>query len=202
MDRKLLLTGAISFLLLGTLAVAVFIFANPEVPRGTTYGEPYPPAKEFTLIRADGSVFSLSDYRGKLVLLFFGYTSCPDFCPTTLAELNRALETLQPGDADEIQIVLITVDPARDTPERIQDYVENFNTDFIGLSGTEEELAPIWNGYGIFRAIPGTASAGGYLVDHTARVTLIDRQGNLRLSFPSDMPVEDIVHDLKLMLRE
>ncbi|MBV6452569.1 MAG: hypothetical protein MHPDNHAH_03327 [Anaerolineales bacterium] len=202
MDRKTIITGVISFLLIGALTFVMYLFAKPNVPLGTTYGEPYPPAMGFTLTRADGSVFNLSDYRGSLVLLFFGYTSCPDVCPTTLAELNLALEGLRPADAAQVTVLFVTVDPARDTPERVQTYVNNFNSDFIGLSGTEEELTPIWNGYGIYRAIPETASSAGYLVDHTARVTLIDRQGNLRVSFPYDAPVADIVHDLKLMLRD
>jgi protein SCO1 len=94
----------------------------------------------------------------------------------------------------------VTVDPQRDTPERVQEYVNHFNPDFIGLSGSEAELAKIWHDYGVFREIADASSAAGYLVNHTARVTLIDQQGNLRVSFPFDMPVEDVVHDLNLLI--
>lgn len=202
MDKKILNIAALSLLLIGLVSGTVFLLSKPAQPRGTTYGEPFPPATDFTLTRASGDVFHLSAYRGNFILLFFGYTSCPDVCPTTLAELNLALEELKPEDAEQIKVLFVTVDPERDTPERTQEYVDHFNTNFIGLSGTESELAPVWNGFGIFREIVEGSSAAGYLVDHTARVTLIDRDGNLRISFPYDASVEDIVHDLKLMLRE
>lgn len=202
MNRKTLNIAALSLLLIVFIGAIVFVFAKPDLPRGTTYGEPYPPAPDFTLARANGDSFQLSAYRGDLILLFFGYTSCPDVCPTTLAELNLALKDLKPDDAAQVKVVFVTVDPNRDTPQVTQDYVNKFNTAFIGLSGSETELAPVWQGFGIYREIVGSESAVGYVVDHTARVTLVDRDGNLRISFPNDIPVEDIVHDLKLLLKD
>lgn len=200
MDRKILLVGLMAFLLIGAVGAGVFLFSKPASFRGTTYAEPYPVAPDFELRRANGSSFRLSEMRGKIMMLFFGYTSCPDVCPTTLAELKLALEKL--GDqANQVQVLFVTVDPQRDTPERVQEYVDHFNPSFIGLSGPEAELAKVWNDYGVFREIVEGKSAAGYLVDHTARVTLIDSQGNLRVSFPFDTPVEDIVHDLKLLLQ-
>ena len=199
MDKKTLLVGVGAFLLIGVVAAGVFFFSEPDTFRGTAYAEPYPVAAEFELQQADGSTLRLSDLRGKVVALFFGYTSCPDVCPTTMAELDQAFEKL--GDqADQVQVLYVTVDPERDTPERVQEYVNHFNPDFIGLSGSEAELARIWNDYGVFREIVEGTSAAGYLVNHTARVTVIDQQGNLRLSFPFDTPVDDVVHDLKLLL--
>jgi protein SCO1 len=201
MDRKTLLVGLIVFLLIGAVAAGVFLFSEPTSFRGTTYEEPYPVAPEIELTRSDGERFRLSERRGEVVALFFGYTSCPDICPTTMAELNQALEKL--GDqADEVQVLFVTVDPQRDTPARVQEYVNHFNPDFIGLSGSEAELAKVWNDFGVFREIVEGTSAAGYLVNHTARVTLIDQQGNLRISFPFDTPVEDVVYDLKLMLKQ
>ena len=79
------------------------------------------------------------------MLLFFGYTSCPDVCPTTMAELKQALEKLGEENAKQVQVLFVTVDPERDTPERVQEYVDHFNQDFIGLSGTEPELAKVWS---------------------------------------------------------
>lgn len=200
MDRKTLLVGLGAFLLIAIVAAGVLLFSEPAGFRGTTYAEPYPVAADIELKQADGSTFRLSDLRGKVVALFFGYTSCPDVCPTTMAELNQALEKM--GDqADQVQVLYVTVDPERDSPERVQQYVSQFNPTFIGLSGSEAELAQVWNDYGVFREIVDGTSAAGYLVDHTARVTVIDQDGNLRLSFPFDTPVEDVVHDLKLLLR-
>jgi len=134
--------------------------------------------------------------------LFFGYTSCPDVCPTTLAELNMTLEKLGEERAKEVQVLFVTVDPERDTPERVQEYVDHFNSNFIGLSGTESELADVWRDYGVFRETVEGTSAAGYLVNHTARITLIDKDGNLRLSYAFNTPVDSIVHDLKLILNE
>jgi protein SCO1/2 len=202
MDRRILLVGLVSFLLIGAVAAGVFLFSRPEGFRGTMYAEPYPPAPEIELTRDSGASFRLHEMRGSTMLLFFGYTSCPDVCPTTLAELKQALEKLGEEDAKRVRVLFITVDPARDTPERVQEYVNHFNPDFIGLSGTESELAQVWKDYGVFRQNVEGNSAAGYLVDHTARITLIDRNGNLRLSYAFDTPVDNIVHDLKLLLKE
>ena len=201
MDRKTLLVGLMAFLLIGAVAAGIFLFSKPDTFRGTTYAEPYPVAPEIELTRAAGTVFRLSETRGKIVAVFFGYTSCPDICPTTMAELNQALERL--GErSDQVQVLFVTVDPQRDTPEGVQEYVNHFNPKFIGLSGPEPALAKVWSDYGVFRQVVEGTSAAGYLVDHTARVTLIDQQGNLRISFPFDTPVEDVVHDLNLLLQE
>ena len=202
MDRKTLWVGLGSILLIGIVAAGTFIFGSPVRFRGTTYAEPYPVAPEFVITRDDGSSFRLSEMRGKVVLLFFGYTSCPDVCPTTLAELNQTLGKLNEKDVDQVQVLFVTVDPGRDTPERVQQYVYHFNSGFIGLSGTEPELQKIWDEYGVYRLIVGSPSAAGYTVDHTARVTLIDQKGNLRVAFGFDTPVDDIVHDLRLVLKE
>ena len=202
MDRKTIFVGVGSLLLIAVVAAATLLFGKPATFRGTTYAEPYPPAPEFSLTRADGSIYTLNDLKGRIALVFFGYTSCPDVCPTTLAELNQALTRLSVSDAARVQVVFITVDPGRDTPEKTQAYVNNFNSGFVGLSGTEEELASVWGSYGVFREVVEGTSAFGYLVNHTARVTLIDPAGSLRVSFGFETPVEDIAHDLKLILKE
>lgn len=202
MNKKLIVIGICAAIFVAAVAVGAVLFSKPAEFRGTSYGEPYPAADEIELTRFDGSRFRLSDQRGRVILLFFGYTSCPDVCPTTLAEVNLALQDLAPDQAEDVKVVFVTVDPERDHPARVQEYVNHFNGGFIGLSGTELELAEVWNQYGIFREIVEGTSAAGYVVNHTARITLIDRQGNLRVSFAFDTPVEDIVHDLKLVLKE
>lgn len=202
MDRKTLSVGIGILLVIISAAVITFLFGRPDTLRGTSYDEPYPAAPDFSLTRASGEVFRLSEQRGKVVLLFFGYTSCPDICPTTLAEMKQTLDRLSPDNLEHVQVVFVTVDPKRDTPERIQEYVNHFNASFIGLSGSEQELAKIWNDYGIYRQeVPGV-SAAGYTVDHTARVMLIDRDGNLRVAFGFETPVDDVVHDLQLILKK
>ena len=202
MDRKTLGVGIGIFIVVGFAAVITFLFARNDTFVGTSYDEPYPVAPDFSLTRVNGEAFHLSDQRGKVVLLFFGYTACPDVCPTTMAEIKQTLDRLSPDNLEHVQVVFVSVDPKRDTPERVQEYVDHFNTSFVGLSGSEDELAKIWNAYGIYRLeVPG-ASAAGYTVDHTARITMIDRNGNMRVSFGFDTPVEDLVHDLQLLLKK
>jgi protein SCO1/2 len=201
MDRKIFWIGFVSLLAVALAALLTnFFFTNPPGFRGTSYTEPYPIAPQIELKRADGSIFRLSEQKGKITLLFFGYTSCPDVCPTTLAELKQVLDGMG-SKADSVQVVFVSVDPDRDTPQKIEEYVGHFNSSFIGLSGTTEELQPIWDEYGVYREITQSKSALGYVVNHTARVTLIDADGNLRLSYGFQTPVEDIVHDIKLLLR-
>lgn len=200
MDKKTLWIGFALLILVGGATLFVLFFNKPANFRGAAYGEPYPPAPDFQLTNASGGNFQLSDLRGKIVLLFFGYTSCPDVCPTTLAELNQALEALA-AKSGSVQVVFVSVDPERDTPQIIQAYVEQFNPTFIGLSGPQVKMEQIWKDYGVFRESVPSTSAMGYTVNHTARTTLIDKDGNLRLSYGFETPVEDIVHDLEILLK-
>lgn len=152
------------------------------------------------MIHSSGEPFRLSDQRGRIILLFFGYTFCPDVCPATLAELNAALSKI-PDEAGSVQVVFISVDPDRDTPQLVQEYVERFNPSFIGLSGPIEDLGKIWQDYDIFREVVESDS-GLSTVNRTAQVLLIDADGNMRLSYAFGTPVEDIVSDLKLLLEK
>ncbi|MBI5965257.1 MAG: SCO family protein [Chloroflexi bacterium] len=198
MDRKILWVGFTSLAIVITAAFLTLLFAKSDHFRGTAYNEPYPLASDFELTHASGEVFHLSDQRSRIVLLFFGYTFCPDVCPATLAELNTALNNI-PDGADLVQVVFVSVDPDRDTPQITQEYVTRFNPSFIGLSGPMDDLEKIWQDYDIFREVVKTDS-GLATVNHTARVLLIDKDGNMRLSYAFGTPVEDIVFDLKLLL--
>lgn len=201
MNKKITIVGISSLLLVG-LAILINIFLlKPASFRGTTYESPYPVAPNFRLTDANGKPFILNANKGKIILLFFGYTFCPDVCPTTLSEMKLTMDKL--GDnAENVQVIFISVDPGRDTSAHMQKYVERFNPTFIGLSGTEQELEPIWNEYGIFReVVPGT-SATNYIVNHTARVFMVDTKGYLRLSFGFQTPPEDIAHDIEIVLNE
>jgi len=200
MSKKILWVGILSLAVIAMAISLAILFAKPPSFNGTSYNEPYPTAPQIELTKSNGETFRLSDQRGKIVLLFFGYTSCPDVCPTTLAELNQVMDGL--GDkADLVQVIFVSVDPERDTPEKIQQYAGHFNQDFIGLSGSTDELKTIWDSYGVFREEVESDSALGYIVNHTARTYLIDADGNLRLSYGFQTPVEDIVSDLKTLLK-
>ncbi len=163
--------------------------------------DPPRPAPDFTLRAPDGTAFSLREHRGKVVLLSFGYTFCPDVCPMTLSELARVRADL--GEAGkQVRVAFITVDPERDTPKRLGQYTRYFDKTFVGLSGTAEQLAGVQKAYGVTaekRAVPGTSAA--YLIDHSAFIYVIDTEGRLRLMFPFGTPVEDMVHDIQLLLR-
>lgn len=199
MNRKTVWVGLLSLALVGVAALTL-VFAKPASFKGTSYGEPYPKAAEIELTKSNGETFRLSDQKGKIVLLFFGYTACPDVCPTTLAELKQVMDKL--GDKTRlVQVVFVSVDPERDTPDKIQEYVEHFNRQFVGLSGSSTDLQVIWDNYGVFREVVESESAFGYIINHTARTYLIDMDGNLRLSYGFQTPVEDIVSDLEILLK-
>lgn len=200
MNTKEMWVGLGLVILLGVVAVVTFVFQKADNFRGTLY-DPALPAPEIVLSHGNGSSFRLSETRGDIVLLFFGYTSCPDVCPTTLSEMKRVMTELGP-DAEDVQVVFVTVDPVRDIPSKLQEYLTIFNPAFIGLSGSMEDMEKVWNDYGVYREeeqLPNSAT--GYLVYHTARVYLIDRDGNLRLTYSYGTPTSDFVHDLKILLK-
>jgi protein SCO1/2 len=136
-----------------------------------------------------------------VVLLYFGYTFCPDVCPTTLYDLTRVKEALG-EDSTDIVVAMITVDPERDTPEMLFNYVTTFDPAFIGLSDDIENLESMWSAYGVYRMLNDVESSAGYLVDHTARIYVIDRLGNLRMTFPFGMNWEGMADDLDHLLAE
>ncbi len=159
------------------------------------------PAYDFALPSESGTV-RLSDFRGKVVAVFFGYTFCPDVCPTTLAELDAAMQALGPDSAN-VQVLYISVDPDRDTPLRANQYAQGFNSAFVGLSGSPDDLARVATAFGVvYEKVPAPESAAGYLMQHSASVFVIDRQGRLRTLWPFGMAREDIVSDLKSLLRQ
>jgi protein SCO1 len=162
--------------------------------------EPPAPAADFTLTGPDGKALSLSDFRGKLVVLYFGYTSCPDVCPTTMAALAQALRDLG-AKAGGVQVLMVTVDPQRDPPDRLNSYVTAFDPSFIGLSGTSEEIAATAKAFGIVYQVHPGSSAANYLVDHTATATVIDKDGRVRLIWPYGTPPEELAADLAQLLR-
>ena len=157
-------------------------------------------AYQFTLTGAGGQRVSLSDFEGKLVLLYFGYTHCPDVCPATLANLRLARNRLG-EDADQVQVFMITVDPERDTPDIIGKYVASLDPSFVGLTGSPDEIAEVATYYGIFYEKEESTSAAGYLMAHTASVMLVDRDGYLRLTYPFGTSADDFAADLEYLIK-
>jgi protein SCO1/2 len=198
--RSLLWLGLGGLVGLAVVVLASIVFAKPYQFKGSLINPPLA-AENFSIRDQNSRQFTLSDHRGQVVLLYFGYTACPDVCPTTLVDLKKVYDGL--GDAAEnLQVVFITVDPERDTAALLQDYLARFNEDFIGISGSEEDLQPIWDGYFIFRQIEPHEPGEFYLVDHTSRVYAIDKNGDLRLTFPFGMSAEDMLADVDFLVSE
>ena len=156
--------------------------------------------RDFELKDADGKQRRLADFRGKAVVLFFGYTQCPDVCPTTLAALAEAMQRLGP-DADRVQVLFVTVDPDRDTPALLAQYVPAFDRRFLGLYGDADATARTAKEFKIiYQKAPGT-TPGSYTMDHSAGTYIFDPQGRLRLYVSNGQGPDVFAHDLRELLR-
>jgi protein SCO1/2 len=156
---------------------------------------------EFSLTNQDGKIAALKEWRGKVVVVFFGYTFCPDVCPTTMVEMSRLVEKMGAQSA-QVQPVFITVDPARDTPARLKSYVGNFRGHIVGLTGSERELNQVARLYKTRFAKRTVDSAAKYLIDHTAFTYMLDPQGRVRYMFPGDAGTDVMVQGAKALLRK
>ena len=171
---------------------------------GTAYN-PVIAAPEIVGTAGDGSSFNLSDLRDKVVLLFFGYTNCPDICPMTLGDMKRVQTQL--GDkAENVAFVLVSLDPDRDTPERLAAYTGAFSPDFIGVQVADDQLEGeegVKASFGVFseKRILNEANPDDYAVDHTGWTYVIDREGNLREVLATNAPIDGIVKDIERLLR-
>ncbi|GAB4426872.1 MAG: SCO family protein [Anaerolineae bacterium] len=158
-------------------------------------------APNFTLLSANtGEHINLRDFKDQVVLLYFGYTTCPDVCPATLRDVAAALQKLG-RKADQVQVIMITVDPERDSPEILKDYMGHFNPNFIGLvPETPEETLAVATQYGIYYEKHFYGSEAGYLMDHTATITLVDKDGYARVIYPFGTTPDDLAADLNYIL--
>jgi protein SCO1 len=158
-------------------------------------------ARSFELTGHDGKRHTLADFKGKVVLVFFGYTQCPDVCPTTLARFAAVAKQLG-ADADQLQVLFVSVDPERDTPELLSKYVPAFDARFLGLFGTAEETARTAKEFKvIYQKQPGKTDQT-YTIDHSAGTYAFDKAGRVRLFFKHEASVEDVVHDLRVLLKQ
>jgi protein SCO1/2 len=158
-------------------------------------------ARDFDLTDASGQRRRLADFKGKVTVVFFGYTQCPDVCPTTLLELAQVKQALG-ADGGRVQGIFITIDPERDTPAALKAYVEAFSPDFVALRGTDEETRTLAKGFKVYYAkVPGT-TASSYTMDHTAGSYVFDSGGRVRLFTRYGSAPEALKHDLQLLLAE
>jgi len=179
------------------LAVATAVPAAPSPGFKAGVFEPPRQAPEFALRGSDGSELTLARYRGKVVLLSFGFTQCAAVCPTTLATLAQARKALGSQGA-AVQVLFVTVDPERDPASQLKAYLAAFDASFVGGTGTPAALAAMRKSYGVVAEKVPLGSS--YAMDHTSSIFLIDREGRLRAMMPYGRDAKDFVHDVKLLL--
>jgi len=170
-------------------------FKNIDITGASGFGS------DFSLLDVDGKTRTLADFKGKVVVMFFGYTQCPDVCPTTLTEMQQTMVLLGP-QADKVQVLFVTVDPARDTAVILKQYVPSFDPRFIGLRPADEvALEKVTKDFKIYyKKVPGL-SPGSYTIDHTAGSYVFDPEGHLRLYIKHAQGPETLAHDLKELLK-
>jgi protein SCO1 len=196
--RRTLIAALVALVAAGALTLSARLGPPPEL-HGTLLDPPLP-AKAFALTSAGGARIGPETFRGKVTVLFFGFTHCPDVCPLTLQRLASAMAEL--GDrAGEVQVVLVSVDPERDPPGVVDAYARRFHPSFRGVTGTEEEVRAVAGAYGIFFARSPGSEAAGYSVDHSASTLVLDRDGGLRLIWPFDVGSDALAADLRYLLR-
>ena len=188
--------------LLPLLALAAFAGAAAAADKFKSgVFEPPRAAPEIALHGSDGKDLKLSQYRGKVVALGFGFSHCPEICPTTLDRLAKARKRLGPAGSD-LQVVYVTVDPERDSPERLRTYLAAFDPGFIGATGSSAQVDKVQKEYGIVAAKKLGKDPRTYGVDHSSFVYLVDRGGHLRVMVPYGKSADDIAHDVALLLKK
>ena len=185
--------------LLLSLAVTLAASAAPAPTLKAGEFSPARDAPEIALRGSHGAELKLRHFRGKVVLMAFGFTHCPEVCPVTLATLAQARKRLGAAAAD-VQVVYVTVDPERDTTERMRTYLAGFDPAFVGGTGAPAQLEAVRKDYGI--AARKVAMSGGYAIDHSSSIYLIDREGKLRAMMPYGHEADDFVHDVKVLLKK
>lgn len=199
MRPRFLLLALAGALALGlTVAVAARLAAPSEPSfHGTAY-VPYEPAPEFRLVAHTGRPATLADFRGSAALLFFGFANCPDVCPLTLARLQRVVGTLG-DDAERVRVLLVTVDPARDTPEALARYVAPFGPHVHGLTGDSATLAAVRAAYGVYAGAHPVQH--GISITHTPSVFGVDARGRLRVLLSLEQSDEELADDVRALIR-
>ncbi|MEN8168702.1 MAG: SCO family protein [Pseudomonadota bacterium] len=188
----------ISLAVVAALLVWSLFFWKSET---TTTAPGQPSGGDFTLQSANGPI-SLKGLRGKVVLLYFGYTSCPDICPTSLTMMRIALSQLSEKELAQIQGIFVSVDPQRDTPERLAEYSNHFHPSISGVTGTDEQVAKVAKQYGAIYQVAEGDSAMGYTVDHSSVTYVIDQQGRLTSTLPHGALPKSILQEIRSLLNK
>ena len=199
--NRLFIAALLALALLSGVGTAMF------AGRGTTSSElpVYDIGGDFRLTNQHGATMALSELRGNVVLLFFGYTHCPDICPATLARMKAIKNRLDAdgsGSGDRFRGVLVSVDPARDTPERLREYIEFFDPSFTAFTGSLADLTTVAQQFGAYFSIPDAASASdkNYGVDHTGRGYLLDAEGRVRVLYDVDTDWQEMLAGVRALL--
>ena len=153
----------------------------------------------FSLKDFNGRIRTLEDFKGKVVVLFFGFTHCPDICPTTLTDLKKTMVLLK-DKASAVQVIFITLDPARDTEDVLKKFIPIFNSSFLGLTGTENDIDKVANQLKIFNKKVNDGSKAGYTIDHSAGLYVIDKKGSIKLHISNGQKPEDLASDLAKLI--
>lgn len=190
MRRQLFLPGILILTVISSI-VAGWFFISTQTFHSHII-DPSRPVADIRMTDDEGRLFHLAKTEKKIVLLFFGYTHCPDECPLTLAHLKRALEMLGSEAAQKVQVVMVSTDPVRDTPEALNRYLNKFNPNFLGITGSMDEMQKIYADYNVIVLEGGET--------HSTFVYVIDSARKLRLTFLPDTLPEDIAHDLRILL--
>ncbi|MCI4410397.1 MAG: SCO family protein [Thiotrichales bacterium] len=191
----------IYLLIIATLGVALAVWMqnHQKASHAVLISNEAPTGGDFTLTGPQG-VVSLHDFSGKVVLLYFGYTTCPDICPTNLGNLAEAMHLLTPEEQNQVQVLMITVDPERDTQEKLATYLPYFDKHFIGLTGTPEQIAEVARRYGaVYQKAAIGEGALGYAVDHSAFTYLINQQGKLIQQLPHATTGSEFVQAIRAL---
>ena len=195
LSRRVVLTTALA-LCVSTLVTACGdstpAFKGSDIS-GTKLGH------DWTLAGMDGKTYTLQSFAGKVVLVLFGFTQCPDVCPTSLAELAQVMKLLG-TEADRVQVLMISVDPDRDTPEVLRAYISGFDSRFLGLTGTAEQVKQAAGSFKAYYAKAPTTN-GGYNMDHSASFYLLDTKGEARVLLANNAGAQAIAQDIRTLLR-
>lgn len=193
----LLLTVVVAGFFAARILVGLF---QPHLYSGTVLQSPTPAPAMEGLVLANGEPLDMAAFEGDVVMLYFGYTNCPDVCPTTLSTAARARAALSEAEQERAHLVMVSVDPNRDPVDELQGYVEFFDPDFVGAGGTADDIATAAAQYGVYYVLNGDDVDEGYTVDHTANLLGVGPDGRLRVIWAPDVSSNALQADIEALL--